>query len=176
MLNIDNNSSKTAVSPLLPSSLEQWFDSNTITRLTLDAVSSVRGCTNNFHSPEQSYCRLNDKMLLTLLVYSYATGLYASQEIEEALNSNATIKYLCARERPDWLVLRNFRRANRPLICMALVELFQASLEKRGLCSESASRSWNGDDDNGRRLTELVMEADHRVLRAVHLDSMAMDD
>ncbi len=62
-------------------------------------------------------------LLLTLLTYCYAAGIYGSDDIERACESDASARYICAGARPDRDGLRAFRRANRPWIesCLAWV-------------------------------------------------------
>ena len=52
-------------------------------------------------------------MLLTLLTYCYSTGLYSSEDIENAARNHKTINYLCGNRIPDWKTLRRFRRIHR---------------------------------------------------------------
>ena len=56
------------------------------------------------------------RMLLTLLTYCYAAGIYASEDIEWACESDAAARYICAKTWPEQDALRCFRRANRPWI------------------------------------------------------------
>ena len=65
------------------------------------------------------------EMLTTLLTYCYAVGLYASEDIELAARTEATIRYICAGYRPDEQTLRRFRRHHRNLLQTALVHVFK---------------------------------------------------
>lgn len=56
------------------------------------------------------------RMLLTLLTYCYAAGIYGSEDIEWACESDASARYICANTLPDHDAIRRFRRANRPWI------------------------------------------------------------
>jgi len=56
------------------------------------------------------------RTLLTLLTYCYAAGIYASEDIEWACESDAAARYICAKTWPDHDALRCFRRANRPWV------------------------------------------------------------
>lgn len=66
---------------------------------------------------------LSSRMLLALLTYCYAAGLYASEDIHWACRRDSGARYLCANTWPDEQSLRRFRRKWRPLIqsCLAWV-------------------------------------------------------
>jgi hypothetical protein len=53
------------------------------------------------------------QMLLSLLSFCYAIGYYASEEIEEAIKTDRTMRYICARTYPDAKTIRRFRRNYR---------------------------------------------------------------
>ena len=59
---------------------------------------------------------LSSRMLLALLTYCYAAGVYASEDIHWACRSDSGARYLCANTWPDERSLRRFRRKWRPLI------------------------------------------------------------
>ena len=63
------------------------------------------------------------RMLLTLLTYCYAAGIYASEDIEWESESDAGARYICANVPPEQDTVRRFRRANRPWVeaCLAWV-------------------------------------------------------
>jgi hypothetical protein len=52
-------------------------------------------------------------MMLTLLSYCYAVGIYGSEDIAWAARYESTVRYICAHKRPDWRMIRWFRRQYR---------------------------------------------------------------
>jgi hypothetical protein len=62
-------------------------------------------------------------MLLALLTYCYASGVYGSEDIEWDCQNDPTARSLCGNASPNQETIRRFRRANRPLIeaCLACV-------------------------------------------------------
>jgi hypothetical protein len=68
--------------------------------------------------------------MLTLLSFCYASSCYGSEDIESAIESDRTIRYICARVFPDAKAIRRFRRLFRPALdqCLAYV-LRQAAIE-----------------------------------------------
>ena len=64
---------------------------------------------------------LSTRMMLSLLSYCYASAIYGSRDIERAVQTDRTVRYLCARQYPAWLDIRRFRRAHRHSIQDSLV-------------------------------------------------------
>lgn len=99
---------------LLPVDLRDWVPSNHIVHFILDAVDMVddsafivnhRGTGSNQYPP---------RMLLALLIYSYATGRFSSREIERATHTDVAMRYICGGEHhPDHDTICTFRRRNR---------------------------------------------------------------
>jgi transposase len=50
-------------------------------------------------------------MMLGLLIYSYASGLFASRQIERASHDSVAVRFLCADTHPDHDTICTFRRA-----------------------------------------------------------------
>ena len=67
---------------------------------------------------------LSSRMLLALLTYSYAAGIYSSEDIHWACRSDAGAKYLCANTWPDQRSLRRFRRQWRSRLQACLEWVF----------------------------------------------------
>ena len=63
------------------------------------------------------------RVLLTLLTYCYAVGIYSSEDIEWACRNEPGASYICANKPAAPATIRQFRRANRVGIesCLARV-------------------------------------------------------
>jgi len=69
-------------------------------------------------------------LLLGLLVYSYATGVFSSRQIERSTYENVAVRLLCADTHPDHDTLCVFRRKNGSL----LQDAFAQVLEQAARC------------------------------------------
>jgi len=95
-----------------------------------------------------------EPILRTLLTYSYAAGVYGSEEIEQSAEDNVVVRYLCANHRPRREAIREFRRRNRQ------------ALEAAVACVLSTAPA-----------PELArVEAGERIARAMQEDCLALDD
>jgi hypothetical protein len=73
------------------------------------------------------------KGLLRALVYCYATGIYASSEIESALNDDPNVRFLTGGERYESGQIRQFRRRNITLIRRLLAQALRLTKQPGGL-------------------------------------------
>src|ERR1700726_2235378 len=51
-------------------------------------------------------------MMVSLLIYAYAHGVFSSRRIEELSYENLSVRYLCANTHPDHDTIAKFRREN----------------------------------------------------------------
>ena len=70
-------------------------------------------------------------MLLSLLVYCYATGMFSSRRIEHATWQNVAVRYLCANTHPDHDTICAFRRKNGPLIQETFLKILLLAREMK---------------------------------------------
>ena len=117
------------------------------------------------------------KVLLGVLTFFYAQGLYPSAEIETALSRDASLRALCGQEYPSAHLLRRFRRCNRDLLreCLAYALARvrgggQSRVERR---SEGGIREQAAAD--GLKFSYL-QEAERHLEEAVLRDTVELDD
>ena len=111
-----------------------------LVEVALDAVQAeVPGTLGVGRSVPGDLCQ---RMMMTLLTYSYAAGIYASQDVELSCHSSPQVRYICARQYPSSETIQRFRRANRPLLkrCLTrvLTEAHKGKIPKAELRLESS--------------------------------------
>lgn len=89
--------------------------------LAIEAATEVAGALPRLRRPTDE--GLNACALLTLLTYSYAAGLYASEDIEANCLQDPAARYLVGHSGVSAQSLRAFRRRNRPWIEQALARV-----------------------------------------------------
>ena len=112
---------------LLPPDLRDWVKPDHLVHFIIDAVdlidvSSV--CVNQRGSGSAQY---PPSMLLSLLTYSYSTGVFSSRQNERTTYENVAVRLLCADTHPDHDTICTFRRENRELVQKAFAQLIQMS-------------------------------------------------
>src|SRR5260370_33251415 len=118
---------------LLPPSVDEWlperhlarFIVEVIDRLDLSAMSrSYRGTGSASYHPT---------LLLGLLVYGYATGVFSSRKLERATYDSVAFRFIAANDHPDHDTIATFRRRFLKEIEALFVEVLKLAREMGGL-------------------------------------------
>lgn len=111
------------------------------------------------------------RQLLGLLTYCYATGLYATEDIEHAARRCGLPQGLVPREGLSAELLQAFRRANRPWIEESLARVFAAWPEGAAWFGSSAELTLPG-----QRGYEACRRAARRAVELATLFDTALAD
>ena len=112
---------------LLPPDLRDWVPANHLVHFAIDAVELIDTRTAPVNERGTGSEQYPPGMLLALLVYSYATGMFSSRQIERASYENVAVRLLCADTHPDHDTLCTFRRKNGPLLTQAFKQILELS-------------------------------------------------
>jgi transposase len=95
---------------LLPPSLNEWLPERHLARFVVEVidgfdlsamVTSYRGTGSAGYHPA---------LLLGLLVYGYATGVFSSRKLEQATYDSVAFRFIAANDHPDHDTIATFRR------------------------------------------------------------------
>jgi len=108
---------------LLPPDLRDWVPANHLVHFVIDAVEQLDLRAARVNERGTGSEQYPPRMLLGLLIYSYATGVFSSRQIERATHENVAVRLLCADTHPDHDTLCALRRENAALLgaCFAQV-------------------------------------------------------
>ena len=116
---------------LLPPSLDDWLRKDHLARFVVDIVDQLdlspltdvyRGAGSAAYHPA---------MLLALLIYGYATGMFSSRRIEEASYDSMAFRYIAANAQPDHDSLCAFRKRFLPEIEALFVQVLCIASEMK---------------------------------------------
>lgn len=95
---------------LLPPSLEDWLPKDHLARFVVDIVDQLdlSALTRQYRGTGSA--AYHPAVMLGLLIYGYATGVYASRRIEAATHESIAFRYIAANEQPDHDSLCAFRK------------------------------------------------------------------
>jgi len=120
LVNVDRNTPM-----LLPPDLREWVSNDDLAHFIVDALGVL----------DLSSARLNERgtgdrqyppgMMLGLLIYCYAQGIFRSRQIQRATYQNVSVRYLAGNTHPDHDTIAKFRRENALLIRSAFVQLLR---------------------------------------------------
>ncbi len=95
---------------LLPPSVDEWLPEKPPARFLVEVIDGLdlgrrsgvyRGSCTASHHP---------RMLLDLLVYSYATGVFSSRKLERASYDSVAFRFIAAYDHPDHDAIATLRR------------------------------------------------------------------
>ena len=95
---------------LLPPSIQDWLPKEHLARFIVEIVeqldlSRIYGQYNK--SGKEAY---DPQVMLSLLFYGYATGIFSSRKIERATYDSVAFRYISANTHPDHDTIANFRK------------------------------------------------------------------
>ena len=95
---------------LLPPSVQDWLPKSHLARFVVDVVEQL-----DLRSLKSSYAGrgsqpYNPAMLLALLFYGYATGVFSSRKLERSTYDSVAFRYIAANTHPDHDTIAAFRK------------------------------------------------------------------
>ena len=95
---------------LMPPSVDEWLPERHLARFVVEVVAGLdlRAMTGSYRgSGEASY---HPQLLLGIIVYGYATGVFSSRKLERATYDSVAFRFVAANEHPDHDTIAAFRR------------------------------------------------------------------
>jgi transposase len=110
---------------LLPPDLRDWVPADHLVHFVIDAMEAIDVRSAQVNERGTGSEQYPPAMLLGLLVYSYATGVFSSRQIERSTHENVAVRLLCADTHPDHDTLCTFRRRNAVLLQRAFAQVLE---------------------------------------------------
>lgn len=114
-----------------PLDLSEWVEKETLLEWIVEDIEAF-----NWDDPElrkylQAHPAYRPKMLLRLLTFAYATGVFEAQEIEARGFGDVFFRLICEADPPSKKQMTRFRREQRGLLKLLLSELFKKVLKRK---------------------------------------------
>ena len=95
---------------LLPPSVDEWLPQNHLARFIVEVVDGLdlRAMVSAYGG--RGSAAYHPSLLLSLLIYGYATGVFSSRKIERATYDSVAFRFIAAGSHPDHDTLAAFRR------------------------------------------------------------------
>jgi transposase len=175
---------------LLPPNLRDWVPADHLVHFVLDAVDALdlrqvkvntRGTGSEQYPPP---------MLLGLLIYSYATGIFGSRRIEQSTYDSVPVRLLTADTHPDHDTLCTFRRENQPLLTESFVKVLQLAQQLKVLkfgqltvaadgtkvLASASKHSAVSYERAGEMIAQLELEVQQLLAKAEQADATPLQD
>jgi transposase len=175
---------------LLPPSIQDWLPEQHLARFLVDIVdqldlSELESCYGGGGKPPY-----HPALLLALLFYGYATGVFSSRELEQASYDSVAFRFITADSHPDHDTIATFRKRFLPELeglfvqilvvarVMGLFQLGKVSLDGtkvKANASKHKAMSWGYANKLEEQLRREVQELFRRAEQADAEDEMELD-
>jgi transposase len=118
---------------LLPPNLREWVPEDHLVHFVLDAVAALNLSQVKVNQRGTGSQQYPPTMMVTLLIYSYATGVFSSRRIERSTYDSVPVRLLCADTHPDHDTICVFRRENKELLTEIFVKILQLAQQLKFL-------------------------------------------
>jgi transposase len=118
---------------LLPPNLRDWVPADHLAHFILDAVEALdlrQVQVNKRGTGDEQY---PPSMMLALLIYCYASGIFGSRRIEQSTYDSVPVRLITADTHPDHDTICTFRRENKALLAESFVKVLQLAQELKVL-------------------------------------------
>lgn len=152
---------------LLPPDLRDWVPEDDLVHFVIEAVNSLPSERFRFNLRGSGSAQYPPSMMLALLVYCYANGVFSSRRIERATHRDIAVRYLTGDTHPDHDTIATFRRENFEVVASCFVRVLELAREMKLLkvgtvsvdgtkLKASASKNRNVRYDRAGQLVEQL--------------------
>src|SRR6201989_3310069 len=95
---------------LMPPSVDEWLPEKHLARFVVEVVDGLDLSAMSKSYRGSGSASYHPAVLLSLLVYGYATGVFSSRKLERATYDSVAFRFSAANEHPDHDTIATFRR------------------------------------------------------------------
>ena len=129
---------------LLPPDLRDWIPEDDLAHFVIAAVERVDMGAFKVNHRGTGSAQYHPRMMLALLVYCYANGIFSSRRIERATHRDIGVRFVAANTHPDHDTIATFRRENFAAVGESFLQVLllakELKLLKVGLVSVDGSK------------------------------------
>ena len=114
---------------LLPPDLKSWLPADDMAHFIVAAVERVPMTAFCVPVRKGGKAQYHPRLMLALLIFSYANGLFSSRRIERATYRDIGVRFVSANLHPDHDTIATFRRINRVAIEAAFAQVLLLARE-----------------------------------------------
>jgi transposase len=174
----------------LPPDLRDWVPAGHLAHFILEAVEEMDLRQIRVNERGSGCPQYPPRMLLALLLYSYATGVFSSRRIEQATYDSVPVRMMCGDTHPDHDTLCAFRRENRALLQETFVRVLELAQELKflqvgqlGLAVDGSKVLANASkhaavsyEHAGKTIQQLEVEVQELLAKAEQAESTPLED
>ena len=140
---------------LLPLDLNEWVADDDLAHFIVEAVERVDMHAFKISRTGSGKAQYHPRMMLGLLVYCYANGIFSSRKIEQASYRNISVRFIAANTHPDHDTIAKFRRENAGAFKTAFAQILLLAKELNILKVGMVSVDGTKIDANASKIKSL---------------------
>ena len=140
---------------LLPPDLKRWLPEDDVAHFVIAAVERVGLSAFQVKTRPGGKAQYHPRLMLALLVYSYANGIFSSRRIERASYRDIGVRFVAANLHPDHDTIAAFRRANKAAFEAAFLQVLLLARESGLLRLGTVSIDGTKIDANASKIRSI---------------------
>ncbi len=157
---------------LLPPDLKDWVADDDLAHFIVEAAERIDMRTFHVSRTGSGKAQYHPRMMLALLVYCYASGIFSSRKIEQATYRNVSVRFIAANSHPDHDTIAKFRRDNGPAFETAFAHILLLAKQMGLLKVGTVALDGTQIDANASKIKSLRYDR-IQVLRAKLAEDIA---
>ena len=129
---------------LLPPDLRDWLPADDLGHFVIEAVERVDLGAFKVNHRGTGSAQYHPRMMLALMIYCYAKGIFSSRRIERAAHRDIGVRFVAANRHPDHDTIARFRRENFAAVSESFLQVLLPAKELKllrvGLVSVDGSK------------------------------------
>ena len=129
---------------LLPPDLRDWLPADDLGHFVIEAVERVDLGAFKVNHRGTGSAQYHPRMMLALMIYCYANGIFSSRRIERATHRDIGVRFVAANRHPDHDTIARFRRENFAAVSESFLQVLLLAKELKllrvGLVSVDGSK------------------------------------
>jgi transposase len=146
---------------LLPPDLREWVRGDDLAHFIVEAVEGLDTGSAAINERGSGSEQFPPAMMMGLLLYCYAQGIFSSRRIEAATYSHLSVRYLAGNTHPDHDTVATFRRVNKELVRASFVRVLELARElgllRVGMVAVDGTKLW-ANASKGATLSTIQLE------------------
>jgi transposase len=175
---------------LLPPNLQDWVPAGHLAHFVVDAVEAMDLRKIKVNTRGTGDAEYPPSMMVSLLIYCYATGVFGSRRIEQTTYDNVAVRFITADTHPDHDTICTFRRENKALLSELFVKVLEMARELKVLKVGQITVSVDGSkvlanaskhsavsyERAGEMIQQLELEVEQLMKKAEQADAKPLED
>ncbi|MFB3106626.1 MAG: transposase [Pseudomonadales bacterium] len=161
---------------LLPPDIRDWIPDDDLAHFVLEAVERVDVSRFRINVRGTGSAQYHPRMMLSLLIYAYANGVFGSRRIERATYRDIGFRFLTADLHPDHDTIAKFRRENLAVFSECFLQVLLLAKELKLLKVGTVSVDGTKIDANASKHRSLRYDRAQSLVKRLEADIAQLVD